>query len=408
MKYFSIITLTCLLFTGCNQKKQNQEVGVNITDIPSPADSSSAEPFLFSNEHGVYLSWVENINDTSYLKYSSLNNDRWAEPGVIAKGNNWFVNWADFPAIAVGSNGNWLAHYLEKSGEGTYAYDVKVLQSNDQGKSWSAPRTLHDDGKQAEHGFVSMLPYKNNFFITWLDGRNTVSEAGTTDHGHADGDHGSAHGAMTLRAAIIDPKGNKIEEWELDSRVCDCCQTTAAITDQGPVVIYRDRTENEIRDMSIVRWTGNTWTASQPIHNDHWKIAGCPVNGPKVAGSENTLAVAWFSAPEGNAQVKLAFSTDGGATFEKPVQIDSGKTIGRVDVLLLSKEVAMVSWMEGNNIKAIKVNKDEVIGNPIIIGSSSESRSSGFPKMTKNGDDVIFAWTDHNEKIVKTAVLNNP
>ena len=59
---------------------------------------------------------------------------------------------------------------------------------------------------------------------------------------------------MTLRAAFIDKKGNKINEWELDGRVCDCCQTTAAITNDGPVVVYRDRSDDEVRDMSIVRY----------------------------------------------------------------------------------------------------------------------------------------------------------
>ena len=42
--------------------------------------------------------------------------------------------------------------------------------------------------------------------------------------------HEGHHGAMSLRAAIIDGKGNKISEWELDNKTCDCCQTSAAIT----------------------------------------------------------------------------------------------------------------------------------------------------------------------------------
>ena len=144
-----------------------------------------------------------------------------------------------------------IAHHLAKSGESPYAYDIKLTTSKDGGKTWIEAGVLHDDGKQAEHGFVTLLPYNENFFVVWLDGRNTVMEGMENMAGH----HGSHHGAMSLRAAILDSQGKKINEWELDNKTCDCCQTSAAITDNGYVVVYRDRSD-EIRDISIQidRW----------------------------------------------------------------------------------------------------------------------------------------------------------
>ena len=101
---------------------------------------------------------------------------------------------------------------------------------------------------------------------------------------------------MTLRAAIVSERGEVSKDILLDNRSCDCCQTTAAITTNGPVVIYRDRSEEEIRDISIVRQVEGKWTAPKVIHSDNWQINGCPVNGPKVASLGNNLAVAWFTA----------------------------------------------------------------------------------------------------------------
>ncbi|MBA4054237.1 MAG: hypothetical protein C0490_05960, partial [Marivirga sp.] len=185
----------------------------------------------------------------------------------------------------------------------------------------------HDDGKEAEHGFVSTVSYQGNFFITWLDGRNTVMEGMEHHEGH--------HGEMTLRAAIVDKEGTKLNEWELDNRTCDCCQTSATITDKGPIVVYRDRTEDEIRDMSIVRYVNDEWTKPKEIYHDNWKIAGCPVNGPRVVAEGSFVAVAWYSAADGQSKVNLSFSDDAGETFGKPVQIDEGSAIGRVDILCL-------------------------------------------------------------------------
>src|SRR5688500_18136299 len=162
------------------------------------------------------------------------------------------------------------------------------------------------------------------------------------DHGSMD--EGGHRGSMTLRAAFIDYAGNKVNEWELDSKTCDCCQTTAVITDEGPIVIYRDRSDDEIRDLSIVRFIDGKWTSPQVVSRDNWKISGCPVNGPRAAAIGNNISVAWFTAPEGRPMVNVIFSDDAGGTFGLPVRVDEGKPNGRVDVAQLDKRSCLVSW----------------------------------------------------------------
>lgn len=397
MKNNFYFLLLCVIVVGCSQKK---DVINQIQSIPSPSKPNSAEPFLFTDSDStVYLSWIEKSEEKSILKLSSLNNNQWTEPMTIASGNSWFVNWADYPMLA--ANGQHLiAHFLDKSGESTYAYDVKLTTSANKGKSWSEPFVLHDDKKQAEHGFVTLLPYGDNFFVTWLDGRNTVME-GMEGMDHHEGHNGS----MSLRAAIIDTSGKKINEWELDNKTCDCCQTTAAITSNGPVVIYRDRSDEEIRDMSIVRLIDGQWTAPKTIHNDNWKIAGCPVNGPRVASKENNLVVAWYSAATDTSHVNVIFSIDGGATFGNVIRIDEGSAIGRVDIAMIDDKTSMVSWMESTMIKVAKVHADGTIEPSITIANSTESRASGFPQMTTSGNQLIFAWTDDEEKTIKVASI---
>ncbi len=394
------VLLLCCIASACSLKTNKEGQPLKVTLLSSPAKAKSAEPFLFTGKDGmVYLSWIEKSGDNASLKFSSLQNAQWSEPQTIASGNSWFVNWADYPMMAVNGK-QFVAHFLEKSGESTYAYDVKLTTSGDSGKTWTEPQVLHDDKKKAEHGFVTLEPYGENFLVTWLDGRNTVME-GMEGMDH----HGGHHGAMSLRAAIIDSNGNKMNEWELDNKTCDCCQTSAAIAEAGPVVVYRDRSDTEIRDISIVRFTDGRWTEPKSIYNDNWKIAGCPVNGPRVVAEGNKLAVAWFSAAADTAVVNVIFSTDGGATFGEPIRVDEGNAIGRVDISFLNRESVMVSWMEGGVIKAAQVKRDGTKSPSIIIASSSESRSSGFPQMTKSGNQLIFAWTDDSEKNIKVASL---
>ena len=399
-KLITALTVLGALASCTNNKTESKATGDStVVMLTSPVTDSSAEPYLFTNKNGiVYLSWVQKKGKESSLQFSTLVNEQWSQPVKVSSGKNWFVNWADYPVISSDSSGNMLAHFLEKSDTAKFTYDIKVVASGDAGKTWGSSKILHDDGKKAEHGFVSIIPFNEQFFVSWLDGRKTAIEG---DAAH----HEAHHGEMTLRGALLDKRGNKTKEWELDPRICDCCQTSIAITSNGPVVVYRDRSTEEIRDMSIVRFINGEWTQPKTIFADQWKIAGCPVNGPRADAIGNNLAIAWFSMKENKGQVKIVFSEDGGATFKQPIQVDEGKPIGRVDIVMLNEKTAMISWMEGSTIKALKINSDGTKGKPIIIAESSDSRASGFPQMTKAGNQLIFAWTDNKEKTIKMASL---
>jgi hypothetical protein len=175
------------------------------------------------------------------------------------------------------------------------------------------------------------------------------------------------------------------------------------------VVIYRDRSLTEVRNINIVRLVNGEWTAPVHIYDDNWKIRGCPVNGPRADSKGNHLGIAWFAEVHGQSEVKVIFSEDGGASFDAPIRINEDHTIGRVDLVMLNEDSAMVTWMEGPLILARRVNKDQSLGPVITIAESSDNRSSGFPQMTLADGQLIFAWTDSNERFstVKSAILEN-
>jgi hypothetical protein len=395
LKRISFIAVQVVFIYACSIKDQVNEQAM--LPIPFETKYPSAEPNLFTDSAGnIFLSWIEKNGDTGILQYAKLENDKWTKSITIASGNNWFINWADYPQFISNGKNGFLASTLVKRGKSTYAYDVQLFHSEG-GLNWNGPILPHDDGKEAEHGFVSMSPTGNNVMISWLDGRNSAMSGEGHDMDH----HG---GAMTLRAGIFDYTGNKVSEWELDNRVCDCCQTGTVQTNNGPVVIYRDRSEEEIRDISIVRLIDNKWTSPKPIYTDSWKINGCPVNGPKMDAKGNTLAIAWYSEPNNQPEVKVIFSADGGESFNKPIKINEGKPTGRVDICLMEDSSAWVSWIEKEEIKIVRVTEKGKAGKPITISRVSQKRTSGFPQMTKDGNSMVFAWTDDTDSLfVKTA-----
>src|SRR5436305_1957254 len=116
----------------------------------------------------------------------------------------------------------------------------------------------------------------------------------------------------------------------VDARVCDCCQTAMTMTSRGPIVVYRDRSANEVRDIAIAPPIANAHDVL--VHNDQWHLTGCPVNGPRIVANGARAVVAWFTAANEKPSVLVAFSRDGAATFGAPIRVDAGHPVGRADV----------------------------------------------------------------------------
>ncbi len=360
---------------------------VRADSLPSPARQGSAEPNLAAGEDGrVHMSWLEPADSGFALRFATLDGTRWSAPRTIRSGRDFFVNWADFPSIVALADGRLAAHWLQRTGSGTYAYGVRVALSRDGGATWSAAFTPHTDTSATEHGFVALWPDAVDLGAVWLDGRKF------TKGGH------SATNEMMVMSTVIGRPGGRRDERVLDARACDCCQTAAALTSAGPIVVYRDRSSDEIRDIAIVRRLAGKWTTPARVHDDGWKIASCPVNGPAVDAFRNRVAVAWFTAANDSPRVKLAFSTDGGATFGAPLRVDQGNPAGRVDVALLDDGGALVSWIEraGGDDAVVRLRRVRANGEsaqPTTIAQSSAARASGFPRMVVSGSHVVFAWT---------------
>ncbi|MDH5234220.1 MAG: glycoside hydrolase [Gemmatimonadota bacterium] len=364
---------------------------VTITALPSPVGAGAAEPFVATAPDGrVTLSWLARATDSSVaLRFAFLDSTRttWSEAREILRRTDLFVNWADFPSVVPLADGRLVAHWLQRNGRGTYAYDVRMSESLDEGATWSESALPHAPGIPAEHGFVSILPFADGGAgVTLLDGGAGLVGAAR-----------DAHPAMQLGYATWDD-GRVTATRILDTRVCDCCQTASAMTSRGPVVVYRDRSDAEIRDMSVVRLVDGAWTEPRTLHPDGWEIRSCPVNGPAIGAMHDSVAAVWFTGAQDTARVRVAFSADAGATFGVPARVDGGLPTGRVDLEMLDGRTALVSWIERTGGDSAEVwvrvvRADGTMGEPAVVSPSSGARSSGFPRMTRVPGGAVIAWT---------------
>lgn len=373
-----------------------------ILALDPPAQDGAMAPSLSSGGAGggaIHLTWIEPAGEGKALRFarfgagaaSGREESRWGEAGTVVAQRPFFANWADVPSMEIAGDGRWFAHWLEKSGPDTYAYDVLVSSSRDEGRSWSPPTRLNDDRTPTEHGFVSLVPDGAGVRAFWLDGRDMVSETGR----------------MALRSAMTDPAPGSGEI--LDASTCECCQTGAAVTSGGPVIVYRGRGQDEVRDIRIVRRARAGWSAPESVHDDGWVVPGCPVNGPAISAlgpGSPEFAVAWFTGAQDHPRVLLSFSTDAGVRFGEPVVVDDQAPPGRADVAMIGSQEAIVAWVAGpgtaagpagsdaGELRMRRVAADGRSGDPLTLSSMSLARGSGFPRIARSGDALLAVWTD--------------
>ncbi len=394
----AIVLLLCLVLVSCESRTPA------FAPLPLEAGPGSAQPHLARSPGGtVVLSWLQPVdNDAVELRYAVLGESAWQLPHTVARGDNWFVNWADFPSVVPMDDSLWAAHWLAKSSGGTYSYDVVIALSTDAGKTWSEPVTPHLDDTRTEHGFVSLFPWQSGVGALWLDGRNMaadgVDEPGAPDSHGADSGHDGGHGHMTLRSAVLSPASQILRSDLVDDVVCDCCQTDVVSGSGGPVAVYRDRTADEIRDIYVAGVQDGQWGPGAAVADDGWEIAGCPVNGPALARQGNDAVVAWFTGAHDQPAVRFARSADNARSFGPAVEIDGAGAIGRVDVVLLDDGDAAVSWLRkdenGDGEIALRFVSPQGRPGPVhVVAKTGVSRSSGFPQLEVDGDSLVLAWT---------------
>ncbi|MGE3844650.1 MAG: sialidase family protein [Vicinamibacterales bacterium] len=377
----------------------------SITPVAAPSGANSAQPQMTVSPRGILLSWIERAGTRATLKFSERTATGWSPATTVAAGDDWFVNWADVPSVLRLDDGTLAAHWLQKSGAETYAYDVRLAYSKDDGRTWSNSFTPHHDGTKREHGFASLFQMPGSGLgLIWLDGRAMGSAEGHDAHGADDG-------AMSVRFGTFDRSWKQTSEMPVDLRVCECCPTTAAMTSDGPIVAYRNRSEDEIRDIYVARLENGAWTEPKAAHDDNWKIAACPVNGPMLSARGRDVVLAWFTVKDDVGHAYAAFSSDAGRTFGTPIRLDEASALGRVDVALLPDGSALATWIEFAEQKSsFSMRRIDASGrtSPVTaVSAISGARASGYPRISVHGGEAVFAWTenDSGHATVKTATL---
>jgi hypothetical protein len=173
------------------------------------------------------------------------------------------------------------------------------------------------------------------------------------------------------------------------------------VTSEGPIAAFRNRSNEEVRDIHVSRLERNAWTESVSVHEDGWRIPACPVNGPMLSARGRDVAIAWFTVKDDQGRALVAFSKDAGRTFGAPMRLDDGGSLGRVDIDLIDDGSAVASWIEFADqraqIRARRIQATGLRSPAITVAGIEGNRASGSSRLARYGEELVFAWTESTD-----------
>lgn len=356
---------------------------VKVEPLDVPAGENSMAPQLTASNRGVIVSWLEQADPEFVLKFAERSSGAWSPAQKIASDKNWFVSAADVPTVLRLSDGTLVANWYPAVDFRLEAYDIRLSYSKDEGKTWARPLIPHHDNTRTQHGFASLFEMPaGGLGLVWLDGRNQGKQPEDAE--------------MAMYFASYDTAWKQTAEVSANARVCECCTTSAVVTPDGVVAAFRDRSAKEIRDIYVSRLENGKWTDAQVVHADNWEIDACPVNGPALSARGRQLVAGWFTGKDDKGQAYAAFSTDAGRTWGAPIRLDDQTSLGHVDVEMLDDGSAVATWVEfADDRSQFRMRRVEPSGmRSAAITINGDGRVSGYPRVARNGNELVFAWTE--------------
>lgn len=292
-------------------------VAAQPVDFETDPGKAYSLPLLAQTPNGaVMLSWTEkSAQDTIALCFAlskdqgktfsdkkvvyagtGVSNSRLFRAKVLAKKDGTFVavfsNRVETPAPAATTQAPAGTPSGGGRGRGRRASELVYCESRDGGNTWSKPQPVDSDPTPGlMRGFFDAIVLPNDeVAVVYLK-----DVKGSTKHEERD-----------LRM-VLSKNGVFQPEKLLDPVVCDCCNINLLVDGNGVLHVYYRDNNDDVRDIARLssRDNGETFSASQIVYADGWKIMGCPHSGASSVTTGKNALVAWFSGAETESGVRV-------------------------------------------------------------------------------------------------------
>lgn len=248
--------------------------------------------------------WIAALDEHKrlFLQTSGDEGRSWSAPRLLDTGSDKIAaDGESRPKLVFGPRGQMVMAYTEPLDK-PYSGRIRMLRSDDGGRSFSAPFTVHRDQQIITHRFESVaFDAQGTLHTLWVDKRDL--EAARPASGPAKPGY---RGAAIYRNESRDGGRTFGPDLKLADHSCECCRIALAPTPEGSLAaLWRHVYAPNERDHGFALLNSPPLVEPQRATLDRWAIDACPHHGPGLTpAAAGGYHAVWFGIRDGLAQVR--------------------------------------------------------------------------------------------------------
>ncbi len=269
--------------------------------------------------------------------------------------------------------------------------EIRFSRSTDGGETFSAPRTINDDGLFAGHRFDSLFQAESGLlYLAWIDKRDLEANTGA----------GEPYKGAAIYYAVSKDRGRTFSpNHRVANHSCECCRIAAA--PRGPdniAIFWRHIFGANTRDHAVAELTpdGAIPVMARASH-DEWRIDACPHHGPTMAQStvsDDDYHLSWFSNGDARQGIHYGrFSFADGRTRDV-TRIDGMAGAGHPFLETFGGTVHLLWKGFDGSESSLRLMRSHDDGRSWSAPETllTTSRASDHPLIVKNGRGLFLSW----------------
>lgn len=301
------------------------------------------------------------------------------------------------PKLAFGPRGQLVLSYTRPLAR-PYTGEIRMLRSDDGGRSFSAPFTVHQDRQVITHRFESILfDARGDLYTFWIDKRD--AERAWAAHG---GDQSSYDGAAIYYNVSSDGGKTFGADTKLADYSCECCRiAVAAEPGQGVAALWRHVFPGSVRDHAFAKVGTGTPSSLQRASADGWVVKACPHHGPGLAPDPaGGYHAVWFGERDGRQRARYARLASDGSPQGQVVELPDERA-DHADVAVAGQRVA-IAWrsFDGERMRLRAWLSDDGGRHFRLRELATTELESDYPRLAQLGERIAVIWrTEHEVQV---------
>ena len=298
------------------------------------------------------------------------------------------------PKIAFGLKDDVVISYTHPLAK-PYTGEIRMLRSDNGGKTFSRPFTVHQDRQIITHRFDAIqFDARGDLYTFWIDKRDAEQARQRAKDGASDYDGAAIYYNIASDGGHVVTEDRKLADYS-----CECCRISLiAQPQEGVAALWRHVFPGSVRDHAFAHVSRAQVSTPVRASHDDWMIRACPHHGPGLArAADGGYHAVWFGDRKGEQRVRYGrLDAKGQAVGEALVLPDAR---AEHPDMVSSGQRVVIAWRSFDGVNTqISAWLSEDDGRHFTLHRmQSSTLENDYPRLIERDGNIALVWRTERE-----------